>query len=889
MKIKSSKIVHYASIIFPAFFVMYFMMVFYYQNRMYPFGTRSLSWCDMSQQVVPLLNQFKDILDGKSGFFLNMKNSGGMNFFGVFFFFLASPFTFLVKFVDKADMMMFANVLVALKMSVAAFTASLCFTLCRKKLDPFSVMLLSVMYPLSGYAMMYFQNIIWLDMMYLFPLLMIALDRITRRQKPLMYIFVLSAMVVVNYYISYMVVIFILLFTVVYILGAHSHEFCSRVCRDILVGSAISALLTAVVWLPSLLQYFSSGRGETTIVDSIVGSDFITNFFTILPMLFCSAFAIVITVTDIAVRGDHSARNKRLILLLGLTLIPMFIEPVNKMWHTGNYMSFPCRFGFITIFFMLFCAAYSLEKPVDFKKNLPVNIVALAVCGVAAALAFYYMNTLADKKKEEISRFSRTLWGDQESFKWLISVFLIVLAIYGAAHFFYRKGFMHKTVFLSFCAIVFVGESFFSSGVYIGYPAMHNEEINKSQSEAYDLADRIDDDDFYRVKSYAKFYNNNMIGALGYDTISHYTSLNDRNFMFTMKRLGYSGVWMETLAVDGTRLTDAMLSIKYEINGGCDGSSIIYQSKAGRIEHLPNYLPMGLLTDKGSMDGKEDLPDELDRIGVQQYLSEALLGENLVTRYEPTGELTKKDGKYTFHTGDTVTYEFDVDGTCALYADCFDELTNHLSEPIFDAFDISVNSSVTRTNYPNSSNNGLYCLGDFKNESVKVTFKCKKDITCASFGLMSIDTARLKELCKSAQGVGLTDVNNGMKGSCKLDKAQTCFVSLPYSDNYTIKVNGKMVDYSRALSGFISFDLKKGNNDIEISFIPKGFAAGAAISSIGLAALAAYIVFRKKLEKPLKCDNAAKFIMLAVSAFAALVVYIVPIVIYIVKITTKFQ
>ena len=93
------------------------------------------------------------------------------------------------------------------------------------------------------------------------------------------------------------------------------------------------------------------------------------------------------------------------------------------------------------------------------------------------------------------------------------------------------------------------------------------------------------------MKSYAKFYNNNMIGALGYDTISHYTSLNDRNFMFTMKRLGYSGVWMETLAVDGTRLTDAMLSIKYEINGGCDGSSIIYQSKAGRIEHLPNYLP----------------------------------------------------------------------------------------------------------------------------------------------------------------------------------------------------------------------------------------------------------------------------------------------------------
>lgn len=39
----------------------------------------------MNQQVVPLLCQFKDILDGRSGMFLSFKNASGMNFWGVFF------------------------------------------------------------------------------------------------------------------------------------------------------------------------------------------------------------------------------------------------------------------------------------------------------------------------------------------------------------------------------------------------------------------------------------------------------------------------------------------------------------------------------------------------------------------------------------------------------------------------------------------------------------------------------------------------------------------------------------------------------------------------------------------------------------------------------------
>lgn len=871
-----------AALAVPPIFVICFMLFIFRKNVMYPFGTRSLSWCDMSQQVVPLLNQFKDVLDGKSSMFLNLKNSGGMNFYGVFFFFLASPFTFLVKFVDKADMLMFANILVMLKMAVCAFTASCFFTFCRRKLDTPSAVLLSVMYPFCGYAMMYYQNVIWLDMMYLFPLLLIALTRVTKKQNCLMYIAVLSAMMIVNYYIGYMVVIFILLFTAVYIVMNRKSEYCSRICREIFIGSALSALLTAVVWLPSLIQYFGSGRGETTLYDSLSTSKFVTEYYTLLPMLFCTAFAAVAVSADIASGRKRSPRNKRMLTLLAFTLIPFVLEPINKMWHTGNYMSFPGRFGFMTIFLALVCTAYALEQPVGGTVTMPKYIIGSVISVAVISLSYIYVTAVRENNPDDITRYSHTLWGNDTSFRLLLGVFIMFLICYGTVYAVYRKGLIYKNIFLALSALIFLFESYGYCAIYMTDPAERNEDTNAAQSNIYDLADRIEDDDFYRVKSYAKVYNNNMIGAMGYNSISHYTSLNSKNYMYTMKRLGYSGVWMETSSVGGTRLTDALLSIKYEINGGAGSSEKIYESQYGRIERLPDYLPMGLLTEKNALDETSKIPEELSRAEVQSYISKAVFGEDLVTEYEHPETVRRSGDKRLFLKGETYSFKAEAKGETAIYLDCFDELTNHLSEPIFDAFSVKVNGVTTVSSYPTSLNNGVLYLGTYTDETVEVTLYCQKEIQCASFGLFGIDCGRLDELCAQAQGVNFTEDGGGLSGSCTLDGSRTCFVSLPYEKGFTVKVNGEKVKYSRAFSDFIRFDLQSGHNEIEISYIPSGFKTGLALTVIGAAATAVYIKFRKKLDKQLKADRAAKYVMLAVSAAAIAIVYVMPMIVNII-------
>ena len=49
--------------IIPPLAVLLIMGFAFYRHGLYPFGDGTVSWCDMSQQVIPLLTDFKDIFN----------------------------------------------------------------------------------------------------------------------------------------------------------------------------------------------------------------------------------------------------------------------------------------------------------------------------------------------------------------------------------------------------------------------------------------------------------------------------------------------------------------------------------------------------------------------------------------------------------------------------------------------------------------------------------------------------------------------------------------------------------------------------------------------------------------------------------------------------------
>ena len=253
----------YTHFLFPPFFVMAVFAIVFATNGLFPFGVNSLSWCDMNQQVIPLLCDFKDILNGEEGFFLSMQNAGAMNFYGVFFFFLASPFSFLVAFVSKANIPLLMNILVVLKLCLCAGSAQIYFEKRFSSLSRVFKAVLSVSYAFCGYGMLFYQNIIWLDVMYLFPILMLSIELLAENGSPVLFTVSLAGIIIVNYYLSYMVILFVILFFTLYALIVRKVDI--EVFIKLGFGTVCALLLTAVVWLPSLIQYTSSGRTSNII------------------------------------------------------------------------------------------------------------------------------------------------------------------------------------------------------------------------------------------------------------------------------------------------------------------------------------------------------------------------------------------------------------------------------------------------------------------------------------------------------------------------------------------------------------------------------------------------------------------------------------------------
>lgn len=71
-------------------------------------------------------------------------------------------------------------------------------------------------------------------------------------------------------------------------------------------------------------------------------------------------------------------------------------------------------------------------------------------------------------------------------------------------------------------------------------------------------------------------------------------------------------------------------------------------------------------------------------------------------------------------------YSIDVTDKQTLYFDCFDKLSNSLSEDINGSFMVTVNGQVKQMDYPSQSSNGLLKLGEFENEHVNVRVTLKK-------------------------------------------------------------------------------------------------------------------------------------------------------------------
>ena len=841
----------------------------------YPLGRNSIVWCDMEQQAVPLLMHFKQLVMRGESIAYSALDAGGMQFYGVFFFFLSNPLSLLVLVTDiPADMLV--DLLVIAKLALASATAALWIRSRVPKLHTAPLVVLAVMYGCSGYGLFYYQNLMWLDILVMLPVLMIALGILLRQADARPYFLALSIMMLLCFYLCYMIVLFLLIYTALSVHFLVPKERRGLTAMRLWGASFAAAVLTAPVWLPCFLQVMSSARSGGLIAH-LTDSYLVNHLDDKLALLGCTA--ICFTVLPHLWKRDRdpqpvTLRDRALCLLLTL---PVLFDPINDMWHTGSYQAFPLRWGMIPILLLLTLAARLLADRTasPLKWHKPVRYLVLAVsvmlCAAAVVLVILFGG-------EPILGYVRTLWVDEYGFFILLVPILLAAFAYGLCMRLYRA----RQIRLPLCAVcmsvLFLCEFSLSFYCYMGKAA----DPDALYAQTVSAANRIDDDGFYRVRMTKKYAHANMIGALGYPTLSHYTSMTRADFMKGVKRAGYSSYWMEVTGTGGTVLTDAIWNIRYLLGQRADFPSWteqVWSDNVLTINKTAMTMPGAVIVNQA--------PDEItalpagSRAGVQAYLAQQMLGVSGIVQEYPVTEsfgvelvrgdiqpLTWQLADGTPHTEDfsgsascmltdpdengEIRFAFFVKGRQALYFDLYSQTETELGNPRNGAVSVARDGKTCAANYPENSNNGLVYLGEAENAYVSVRLTVKHGFSCESFGVFGLDLDALDAAMQQTKGAELSYHSGRYTASVQSDAPATLILSVPYDGSFTAAVNGEDAAVYCVNECQAAVQIPAGTSQVVLQFHVHGLRAALMIAAAGLLVILAVLMLRKRIPGRLR-------------------------------------
>lgn len=818
-------------------------LLFFALLGFYPFGGRSIAWCDLEQQYVPLLMELRGIIKSGDSLLLG-KGGGGMNLWGVFLFFVSSPLSLLSLLVKEEKMIYFINLLTILKLAFCGSSASYYFQKIFRSLpDGFNI-LLSIMYSFSGYAMMYYQNNMWLDIMIVFPLLLLSMFRLCSSGKWGAYAILLSISMFMNFYISYMLVVFIVIsFGIMMIFCCKREHRGDRAVKFIL-ADICAALISAVVWLPAFKQFCCSGRGEST-WELFINGFFFEDSLDKMSLLMCTP--IILSAIIIMVFRRELFKHGRAAFFAVMTLILLagtFVSPINKIWHTGSYQAYPLRYGFIIILFAFSICAVLLSKrrgvTPKLQRNKSRQIHAMMILLV---LIYTALIIPAIIYSDRFTSYVTTLRVNEIDATVAAAYGIIAATLFTVFIINYRRRNITKRFSVILMTFVMLSGSYLNFNIYFGNITDVTERFNQTMT----LTDKIDDSSYFRAKSMKRYFYSNMLEAIGFNSIGHYTSLTNRDFLFTAKQLGYSAYWLDTSTNGGTLITDAFLMNKYLIGVSSDMNSFYQPYNAEDTLKIYSNTIVSEGAVISSVKPEELLGfNETSRMESSAYIAEKVYGAvDIITTAEPYAyeNLTVSDdnGQKSFEINDSskdayINYSLFVSGKCELYFDLFSNYTTALTEPYFGAVSIYVNGNSVEKNFPNKKANGIIDLGTYENKYVSIKIVVHKAFTADSFGVYLLDGNRAAE-CIEGVKTGLMEVDgNKIKITAESPDEGYIYIPIAYSKGYKAELNGEKTAVAEVLSSFMAVKLERGSNELILTYYPDGFIAGMIISILGVVA-----------------------------------------------------
>lgn len=856
------------------------------ENADHPGGDNQVLNFDFWHQYFPFLQTLQAKLQQGGSLLYSWVSGLGTNFVSMTAYYIASPLNLLTLLVPAQLLREAVTVGILIKLGCAG----LFFYLFAKKTfdrGPLLTLAFSSLYALCNYATGYYWNIMWLDVFCLFPLVMLGTRELFLHSKFKLYTVTIALSLIFNYYIGFMVCVFVAISFFAYsVLYWSGWKAALEKLGLFALFSALGCMLSAVMTVPAFLGLQSTqgaasgGAGALRILHgfeelfSMLLSYHDPVAIDGLPNIFCGLVCVILLFTlfwstRIGLREKLVTLGVMVVLFLSLNL-----NWLDYIWHGLHYPNqVPHRFAFIVSFCLGALALHAIGKMEKMDKWDVIgtgifSALFLFTCGVAVfgPEGGVFADNLLDGKL-------------------ILAINLVLAAFYLLLLYLRQKDMVHKkafsllicfAIFLELLPTAFIGIETVGPTSYSGYTP-HKEGFDALMEQVESL--EKDENAFYRTEFIANWSCNDP-ALYGYNGVSLFSSTANAGVSRLMHALGLPAEAGSNryCYAQNTPLVNSFLNLKYLINKEIklkdenflekvvtNSTTTLYKNTA--------YLPLGFMVGSAIQNW---VPDSLycfetqnQLFGLSTGLSERLLTSlELIPSTSTTGlslrGLNEKDDGDFFHNY-TIRYDnlennedelnmvldATVPATGAVYA--------YMTVPGAKDVQVYCNGSLQRSVtlkeatvdhcavYLGNYNQGDRLSLSAKIDSIYINGYCNVQVACFDNSLFERGWALLAD--ETWQLTKFSD--DHLIGTVNAQTDGILYTSIPYEKGWAAYVDGQAVETVILGGAFVGVPVAAGDHNLELRYVPQGLIPGAWISAIALIALIALCFITKK--HPLPC------------------------------------
>ena len=820
-----------------AFFLPFIVAVVAFAAQgVWPFGDRGMSVIDSYHQYVPFFSELQYKWRNLDSLLYSWNGGLGMNFFAVIAYYLSSPLNLLLIIFPKSLVMECFTLIYLLKLGLAGLSFGYFI---RRRFDcyDFKVTVFGCMYALSSFIIGYGWNIMWLDCIVLFPLVMLGIYLIVNQGKGWLYGISLALCIFTNYYIAFMICIFSCIDFVI-----------ELVCRWELDGrsvfrsgmkfagySIIAGGFGAVMLLPTLYALKSSASGTSSFPETI---KYYQDVFKLLSQqfafveptdlsgnfnLYCGVSLLILV--PMFLINKNIGIQKRLIKI-GVTVFLIVCLNTNYLtyiWHGFHFPNgLPGRYSFIYIFMLLIMGYEGFKE----RKGCP-NWIPSTAAGCWLVFMAY------------------CCWsGNAVLENYTIIVNIVILFVYGIIVSLIcidtKRWKYLQIILLSVMLVEACGYGIF--GLCMN-GTVNREDYYSDQNSVLALKKQIEEkenESFYRVEVEERRGRDditwhNLPGA------SLFSSTVNAGVNNIVKRLGYYAVTNKYSYQGATPETDAFFNIEYLISRNQKEKirSFDYMTTEDNryLYHNNDALGLGFMVSEQILAWDYEKTNPFETIN--QMMTAAMGDEVRPYTYfgfpEPVADgcalTTASWADWSYRATDrrdgTVTYTYVSDRTQDLY---FYFKAAHCSK-------IKVSYGDSTKSYSDEDGHIVQVGYVESGDVVTVVFEMDSAYDSGNIKLIAAEHDEVLfdqviERLKQTKWMIRDKESTYLNGTIYVNEPGLMFTSVPYEEGWTVVVDGEVIEPQIIANAFVGIPLSEGEHVIEMSYIPKGFILGMIITVI---------------------------------------------------------